>query len=116
MHINVKHQANSSIVHIDGDFLSEPDQDRFRQRVKDIIDEGRRHIIIDLSRVGHINSCGLGSLVCGLVAARKAGGDLVLMNADKNIEHLFEITRLNTVFHIYPDVESALSEEQVLHQ
>ncbi len=113
MHINVKHQADSSIIHVDGDFLSEPDQERFRQRIKEIVDQGRKHIIVDLSRVGHINSCGLGSLVCGLVAARRAGGELVLLSPGEKIQRLFEITKLNTVFHIYPSVASALSHEHL---
>jgi len=114
MHINVKNQADSSIVNVDGDFLSEPDQDRFRQRIKEIVEQGRKHIIIDLSRVAHINSCGLGSLVCGLVAARRAGGELVLMNPGEKIQRLFEITNLSTVFHIYPNVTAALAEHHAL--
>ena len=113
MHIKVKHQADTSIVHVEGDFLSEPDQDRFRNRIREIVDQGRRHILVDLSRVAHINSCGLGSLVCGLVVARKAGGELVLLSPGEKIQRLFEITKLNTVFHIYPSMASALSHENV---
>jgi anti-sigma B factor antagonist len=115
MHINVKHQADSSIVHIDGDFLSEPDQDRFRQRIKEIVNQGGKHIIVDLSQVNHINSCGLGSLVCGLVAAKKAGGELVLMSPGDKVQHLFELTKLNTVFHIFPTVASALAQSHMSH-
>ena len=115
MHINIKHQANRTVVHIEGVFLSEPDQEKFRAQIKEIISAGEKHVIVDLSRVEHINSCGLGSLVCGLVAARQAGGDLSLMNPAAGVLRLLEITKLNTAFRIYPSVMSALAGDRLSH-
>ncbi len=114
MHINIRHRVEGSVVHLEGDFLSEPEQQKVRDRIRAMVNEGRKHIIVDLSGIHHINSCGLGSLVCALVAARRAGGDVVLVSPGEQVEHLFEITKLSTVFHIYPSVTAALAEHHAL--
>ena len=40
MNINTRHQAGRSIIGIHGDFLTEPDQEKFRKRVRDMVEKG----------------------------------------------------------------------------
>lgn len=110
MHINVTHRGERSVVQLEGDFLSEPEQFKVRERIREIVKEGKNHIVVDLSKIHHINSCGLGSLVCALMTARRAGGDLVLANSTSEVEKIFKLTKLDTVFHTYKNVTDALAE------
>ena len=72
--------------------------------------EGRMfNIVVDLTKVKFMDSAGLGVLVSGLKLCSKNGGDLVLVGVSDNVRELFHITRLDTVFKMYPDKASAAS-------
>lgn len=95
------------VVSLQGEFLAEPDQTQFREKVKAIVDRGAKHVVVDLSGVKHINSCGLGSLVCAMVMLRRVSGEIRYTGLNKDVANLLEITHLNRVFEIYPAVKDA---------
>ncbi len=97
-----------AVLALQGDFISEPDQKRFQERIASLAAGGSKHIIVDLSESKILNSCGLGSLVCALTKLRRSGGDLRLANVGYEVRHLMTITRLEEVFSIFPSVEQAI--------
>ncbi len=97
-----------TVLALQGDFISEPDQKRFLDRITSLVAGGSKHVIIDLRESKILNSCGLGSLVCALTKLRKAKGDLRLANVGIEVRHLLVITRLEEVFSMYGSVEEAL--------
>lgn len=52
-----------------------------RQGLKEILDEGHRRVIIDLSQVSFMDSSGLAILVTALKVARAGGGDVLSFSA-----------------------------------
>ena len=65
-------------------------------------------LILDLSQVPYIDSSGLGSLVGAYVSCHKAGQQVVLTGLNERVSKLFEITRLEPLFLIFPDLDTAL--------
>lgn len=112
MKTNVKKIHGVSIIHLEGDFLGEVDQEKLRKQVRELVEAGSMHIVIDLTHVVHINSCGLGSIVCALTTLRKAGGDLRLVGAGKFVTELLHITQLDSIFRMFPTFEEASAEIQ----
>ncbi len=110
MKTNVKKNHGISIIYLEGDFLSEVDQNKLRTQVRDLVETGNKHLVIDLTHVVHINSCGLGSIVCALTTLRKVGGDLRLVGVGKFVKELLHITQLDTIFQTYLTVEEASAE------
>ncbi len=108
MKISINTVKGVCVVRFEGDFLSEADHETFRKKIHALADEGKRHVVIDLGRVIHINSCGLGSLVCALTTLRKVGGDLRLANVGMHVQELLVITELNRIFEVHPSLESAM--------
>src|SRR5262245_19499837 len=76
-----------------------------REAVRRQIDAGRTHLVLDLTCVPYIDSCGLGRIVQGYVSARNVGGDLKLMNVTGRNRQLLTVTRLLFVFEIYEPSE-----------
>ena len=72
-----------------------------REAVRRQIEAGRKQLVLDLTCVPYIDSCGLGRIVQGYVSARNAGGDLKLMNVTGRNKQLLTVTRLLFVFEIY---------------
>jgi anti-sigma B factor antagonist len=109
MQVKVKKMEGADILKLEGDFLGEDDHRKLREQVCHLVENGRRELVLDLKHVAHINSCGVGSLVCAFTTARRAGGELRLTGAGVHVKEILKITHLNDVFQIYPSVSAALS-------
>jgi anti-sigma B factor antagonist len=70
--------------------------------------ENARTLILDLTEVPYIDSSGLGSLVGAYVSSHKAGQQVVLTGVNDRVAKLFEISRLEPLFLIFPNLETAL--------
>lgn len=81
---------------------------QFRDRVKNLIADGRTRLVVDLAQVKFIDSFGLGALVSALRVVRAAGGDLKLAGVPPSVEAVLRLTRLNTVFDCHGSMEDAL--------
>ena len=78
-----------------------------RERLVQLIDDGRVHLVIDLTPVDFLDSTGLGVLVGTLKRIRQADGELRLVVPQERIKKLFEITGLTKVFDIVDQVDGA---------
>ena len=64
-------------------------------------------IIINLAGVNFIDSTALSTLVRGLKHCREKGGDLHVCNLQQPVRVIFELTRLDKAFEIFPSLEQA---------
>lgn len=76
-----------------------------------MIENGKIRILIQLGDVRFIDSSGLGALLSGNKHVAVKSGKLALINIQKQVLSMFELTRLNRVFEIYADLNEALSSE-----
>jgi anti-sigma B factor antagonist len=86
------------------DLYTAPD---FKQKIIEVIDAGKRKVVVDLTRVTFIDSTTLGVLVGAVKRLRPLGGSLELVCDDQNILKIFEITGLDRVFTIHSTREDA---------
>ena len=80
----------------------------FKERMVELIEYGKKQIVVDLSKATFIDSTTLGVLVGGVKRLRPAGGSLALVCTDQNITKIFEITGLDRVFPIHSSRDEAL--------
>ena len=81
----------------------------FKQQLLEVIGDGAKHVVVDLTATTFIDSTTLGVLVGGLRRLRTNDGQLSIVCSDPNITKIFEITGLDTVFTIYPTRAEAVS-------
>lgn len=79
-----------------------------RKMVRELVDAGRKKILLDLSDVDYIDSSGIGEMVAAYTAVRSANGELKLVHLTRRVNDILQITRLFTVFDVQPDEASAL--------
>jgi len=79
-----------------------------REIVRDLMEKGRKGIVLNLGEVNYIDSSGLGELVKAHATVRKQSGQLKLTNLSKRVRDLLEITHLSAVFDIQSDEASAI--------
>jgi anti-sigma B factor antagonist len=73
------------------------------------VKEKPRNLIVDLAKVSYIDSSGLAVLIEAMQSVEKYGGKFALAGLQENVKPIFEIARLDQVFRIFPDVDSASS-------
>jgi anti-sigma B factor antagonist len=79
-----------------------------RAWLDDLTVQGRERVVVDLSDVGFLDSSGLATLVHAFKRVRIGNGDLQLCCLQPDVTALFALTRLDRVFTIHPDRESAI--------
>ena len=79
-----------------------------RDRVNELLDAGHRDFVLNLAGVPYIDSFGLGQLVSIWTSIRSEGGELVLLHPTDHVQQLLELTKLNTVFHIWGEQAKAV--------
>jgi anti-sigma B factor antagonist len=89
------------------DFLSAGDA---RTQLAAAVEQGSRRLVVDLGETAFIDSSGLGALIGGLKAARKAGGDLRIARPTEQARAVLALTSLDRVFRFYPSVTEALAD------
>jgi anti-sigma B factor antagonist len=73
---------------------------RFREEIRNHIDNGSFQFLLDFSDCRFIDSTGLGVVVSSYKKCVDCGGNMRLKSLMPNVLKVFELTRLNHVFQI----------------
>jgi len=96
------------VVGVDGQLIVGNRQE-LKQKVLEALEGGAKKFVIDFSRTGYIDSSGLGVLVSLSKKIREQGGDLRLAGLNEDLQTLFELTKLDTLFSILKTPEEAVA-------
>ena len=66
-------------------------------------------LVVDLGKVTYLDSSGLAALIDAMQNVQEYGGRFAVAQVQETVQHIFEIARLDQVFQIFPDVDSALA-------
>ena len=108
MEFTSNNENGYTVFELSGNLIGEHDGMPLADAFNESIQNGERKFIIDLTELKHINSSGLGVLITLLTRARKKDGELVLVNPSEYIRNLMLITKLNTIFKVYDELQEAV--------
>ena len=108
MKFSTKEKKNIVILTLEGEMVGGPDATLLTEKLRDLIHEGKTHIVVDMGNVNYMNSSGLGILIGGLTTVRNHGGDLKLLCLAKRLQDLLRITKMDRVFDIFEEEEEAI--------
>ena len=80
----------------------------FREMLRELVAKGHKKILLNLADVSYIDSSGIGELVSGFTTVTNQGGQLKLLNLNKRVKDLLQITKLYTVFEVFEDEAAAV--------
>ncbi|MDP8978063.1 MAG: STAS domain-containing protein [Actinomycetota bacterium] len=83
---------------------------KLRERLIELVQDGRHHVVVDMTKVEFLDSTGLGVLVGGLKRVRSHDGSLRLVCDKERILKIFRITGLTKVFPIHDSLDEALQD------
>ena len=94
-----KSQSNIAVVTPQTQRLDASMAENFKSEVKNIVDGGSRHLVIDFSGVQFMDSSGLGALV-GSLKYIGAGGVIEIAEPCDAVQKVLRLTRMNKVFPV----------------
>jgi anti-sigma B factor antagonist len=109
MQTNTRQIGDVVVVDISGRITLGEGNVVLREVVRELAEKGNRKIVLNLGEVHYVDSSGIGELVKTHTTMRNQGGKLRLVNLNKRIDDLLQMTRLAGVFDIERDEASALA-------
>ena len=77
--------------------------------IREKIKQGCRKLVVDFSGLKFIDSAGIGMLAMWIGLLERESGKIAIAGASGQVEQLLELTHLNSLVGMYPDVASAHS-------
>jgi anti-sigma B factor antagonist len=111
LEIKIDISDNTALVSISGevDLYSSP---TVRKEILNLTKKKIPTILVDLKEVNYMDSSGVATLIEGLQLSNKYDGRFALVGLNPNVREVFELTRLDKIFDIYKDVDSALESDE----
>lgn len=98
------------IVTVTGDItLNKGGDVLLKDKVRSLLQQGHKHMLLDLSSVSFVDSAGLGELVQAYVTTKNRGGALKLLHVTRRLQDLLVVTKLLTVFDTFENEAEALA-------
>ena len=103
-------ESSIGIISLSGDILSKDKDEELIEQVKQRMDKGQLKFILNIGSVEYINSSGLNLMLKVFTYIRNRGGELVITQPNKMVADLLKISKLDTIFNITADNQTAIKQ------
>ena len=107
MELMCEHMGEVTVVVLAGAQLDASTAAEFKSDIAPVL-EAHAQVVFDLSRLGFVDSSGLGAFLSCLRHVHAQGGDLKLCSLSQPVRALFELVRMHRLFHIFDTQEAAI--------
>ncbi|MGQ9628940.1 MAG: STAS domain-containing protein [bacterium] len=89
-------------------YVSVSEVERLREQLSEILTRGCTNVLLDLSRVESMDSCGLGAIVRVRRSLKMRGGNFGVFGLNRRMQKLFETTRLSEIVRVFGSGEEGI--------
>ena len=109
MNIQKREQNGVIIFDIEGEIKRSDITDvTLHQLVKEQLESGKKHILLNFQKVDFIDSFGVGEILASYISTHNLGGKLKIARISKKLYLVFQITMLTKVLEIFDEEDRAL--------
>lgn len=109
MEIETRIRGNVAMVDLTGRLVIGDAPDQLRDTVDELLADGRRKIVLDVSGLARIDSSGIGELVAALKRAQSVGARLVLLQPAESVRRILDLSHVLPLFETHDDEEAAVT-------
>jgi anti-sigma B factor antagonist len=109
MELSERRVGQVTVIDLKSDANRRGKYDGFQRLAPGQVESGQRRFVVNLAQCEWIDSMGLGELVWSLAHVMRQGGNLKLACPPPKIRTLLSLTRLNQVFEVFDDEDSAVN-------
>jgi anti-sigma B factor antagonist len=103
----IRQVGQVSVVEVTGK-LTSFESGALRSSIAQLLKEGRKQILLNLSGLVYVDSSGIGDLVHTYMSVIKSGGEMKVVGLTEKVEEILKITQLYQVFQEFKDEHTAL--------
>lgn len=103
---NVEGRTDTKIIRIDGT-LDSVTSTQAEKTVNPLIDQ-EKHLIVDCTNLSYVNSTGLAFLLKCYIQMKRRDGDFKIVNPNKLIHEIMDITGALNLLEVYRSPEEAI--------
>lgn len=108
MKVSVRESGSVSIIDLKGKITIGSGDIQLRDTITELVNAGKRQILVDMKEVTAIDSSGIGELVGCYTTLANKGGKLKLLHLPPKIQDVLTVTQLITVFDVFEDEGEAI--------
>lgn len=108
MTISVHEVKNFKVIRLDGKLTAGEPANALRARVQEELAGDKKQLAIDLTRVGFLDSAGIGAIAGISFSARDAGGMCRFFGASATVMDALTKVNLHRAIQLFPDESTAL--------
>lgn len=90
-----------TVAALDGRIVLGEESNALREKIKGLVAEGKKKLVLNMDNVTFIDSAGLGTLVASHHSAKAQGASLKLCHLGTKFQEVLQITKLMTIFDVY---------------
>ena len=109
MRLQEEARGAHSVLHVSGAATSGPTSEALSAALLRAETERSGNVLLDAHELTSLDSTALGILVGAMRRLHGSGRQLILVNPDRRIRLLLELTRLSELFPTYPTIEAAIA-------
>ena len=110
--VKERQAGDVTILDLTGDVRIGEGAVALRDSIRNLADQGKKKVLLNLAGVKYMDSTGVGELIANYTTISRQGGQLKLLNLTDRIQNLLVITKLLTVFDSYDNEAEALKSFQ----
>jgi anti-sigma B factor antagonist len=100
------------VVTMDGRIVLGEESNALREKVKGLLADSKKKIVLNMANVTYIDSAGLGTLVATFHSARQQGATMKLAHLGQKFKEVLQVTKLLTVFEVHDSETAAVQSFQ----
>ena len=101
-----------TVVTLEGRIVLGEESHSFREKLKSLLVEGKKKIVLNMAGIKYIDSSGLGALVAAHYSAKTQSASMRLCNLGGKFYEVLQITKSLTVFDVYDSEAAAVDSFQ----
>lgn len=109
MAVKEKMVGDIAVLSVSGKLMGGRETNEVHAKLKSLILDATKKVVIDLSKVKWLNSQGFGMLMACHTSLKNSEGEFKIAGASAKMKNLMMVTRLNTIFQSFETVDEAVA-------
>jgi anti-sigma B factor antagonist len=109
MKVGVRQSGEVIIVDLDAPLVSGVGDELLSDVMNELLSKEWKKILLNLSRVSKIDSCGIGEIVASVKLGERFGSAVKLINLSKQVRNVFDLTQILPMLEVHDSEKEALA-------
>jgi anti-sigma B factor antagonist len=108
MHVDVHRRGEVILIDLRGDLVLGDGDEVLRESMNEVLAEGWRKIVVNLGRVGRMDSSGIGELVASWKLARRFDATMKVLRPGDKVKHTLHLAQILPLLEVFEDELAAI--------